>query len=332
MITPSWSKFRELAREGTLVPLSREILADLETPVSAYLKLGDENSFLLESVEVRAVGAFYSILGSARWVVRSTGEWTASRAGAARAGVSRGPLIRWRRFSPAFAVPVDQPPFIGGRWFLAYDAVRARAPSEPGRPPVPGPLRLSRPSSCSTTSRTACRSSPVPTEKGEAGGGVPEGSPHREVIRRLRLPVPARPEPLHRPDRGHEHLDRARTAGVTRIQKWIHPRRSFSGLAQRLKRRSVRTRSTSTGLSAPSTRRRTPYYFHLSGLEDHRSSPECLVRRQDGEVESADCGRPAEGPGGGRGDRTRSTPTRGAEHVMLVDPEATSVGQRVRAW
>ena len=49
MIFPEEKKFLELARQGNLIPLSRQILADTETPVSAYLKLsaqpGERPSF-----------------------------------------------------------------------------------------------------------------------------------------------------------------------------------------------------------------------------------------------------------------------------------------------
>ncbi len=52
MYTPDRTLFRERAQQGNLVPVYREILADLETPVSAFLKIrgGAENAFLLESV------------------------------------------------------------------------------------------------------------------------------------------------------------------------------------------------------------------------------------------------------------------------------------------
>ncbi len=51
--TPSRAHFRKLAREHTLVPVFRTITADLETPVSAFLRLAGEapEAFLLESVE-----------------------------------------------------------------------------------------------------------------------------------------------------------------------------------------------------------------------------------------------------------------------------------------
>ncbi|MFM7046157.1 MAG: anthranilate synthase component I, partial [Ilumatobacteraceae bacterium] len=51
-IRPSFEHFCELAREHTVVPVWTEVLADTETPVSAFLKLvGDGEGFLLESVE-----------------------------------------------------------------------------------------------------------------------------------------------------------------------------------------------------------------------------------------------------------------------------------------
>ncbi|MCU1483717.1 MAG: trpE [Actinomycetia bacterium] len=52
MIQPTREEFRALAREYTVVPVWREVLADLTTPVAAFLRLcGDEPGFLLESVE-----------------------------------------------------------------------------------------------------------------------------------------------------------------------------------------------------------------------------------------------------------------------------------------
>jgi anthranilate synthase component 1 len=62
-ITPE--KFAQLAAEGyTRIPLVREVLADLDTPVSAYLKLADcPCSYLLESVEGAEKWGRYSIIG-----------------------------------------------------------------------------------------------------------------------------------------------------------------------------------------------------------------------------------------------------------------------------
>ena len=51
-IRPSRDEFRALAVDHTIVPVWTELLADLETPVAAYVKLvGDRPGFLLETVE-----------------------------------------------------------------------------------------------------------------------------------------------------------------------------------------------------------------------------------------------------------------------------------------
>src|SRR4051794_40927994 len=65
MYTPTLPKVRALAGSARFVPMYREILADLETPVSAYLKYAaGRDSFLLESVEgIEHVGR-YSFIGA----------------------------------------------------------------------------------------------------------------------------------------------------------------------------------------------------------------------------------------------------------------------------
>ena len=75
-ITPDAELFMNLARVGHVVPVFREILADLDTPVGAFLKIDDGRwSFLLESVEGGETWGRYSFLGSApRWVFRSSGR------------------------------------------------------------------------------------------------------------------------------------------------------------------------------------------------------------------------------------------------------------------
>ena len=65
MFTPSKSEFLKLAKKGNLIPVYREILADAETPVSAYQKLRKTGaSFLLESVEGGEHIGRYSFLGA----------------------------------------------------------------------------------------------------------------------------------------------------------------------------------------------------------------------------------------------------------------------------
>ena len=52
MYYPTLDEVKQLEGKGNLVPVYREIVADLETPVSAYLKVArGDYSFLLESVE-----------------------------------------------------------------------------------------------------------------------------------------------------------------------------------------------------------------------------------------------------------------------------------------
>jgi len=49
----TFEEFVDLARRGTFVPVWKEIMADLLTPVSAFLKIAEHSdyAFLLESVE-----------------------------------------------------------------------------------------------------------------------------------------------------------------------------------------------------------------------------------------------------------------------------------------
>ena len=63
-VRPTFDEFRALARDYTVVPVWAELLADLDTPVSAYLKLvGDGEGFLLESVEHGERWSRYSFVG-----------------------------------------------------------------------------------------------------------------------------------------------------------------------------------------------------------------------------------------------------------------------------
>src|SRR3972149_4610456 len=72
---PSLDEVRSLADKGNLVPIYREVTADLETPVSAYLKIARGNySFLLESVEGGERLARYSFIGTEPLLVLRTGN------------------------------------------------------------------------------------------------------------------------------------------------------------------------------------------------------------------------------------------------------------------
>src|SRR4030067_2663694 len=65
MYKPSLEDIHRLSEQGNLIPAYRELPADLETPVSVYLKLrGQGPSFLLESVERGEQVGRYSFLGA----------------------------------------------------------------------------------------------------------------------------------------------------------------------------------------------------------------------------------------------------------------------------
>src|SRR5271168_37215 len=62
---PRRAEFLKLARTHTLVPLYRTVTADLETPVSAFLRIADDEpeAFLLESVEGGEHVGRYTFIG-----------------------------------------------------------------------------------------------------------------------------------------------------------------------------------------------------------------------------------------------------------------------------
>jgi anthranilate synthase component 1 len=76
MYSPTLDQFQKLATQGNLIPVARRILADLETPLSAYRKIrGQGESFLFESVEGGEHVGRYSFVGcNPRAVIRQDGN------------------------------------------------------------------------------------------------------------------------------------------------------------------------------------------------------------------------------------------------------------------
>ena len=75
MYYPDLEQVKELAHKGNLIPICREINADLDTPVSAYLKVArPPYSFLFESVEGGERMARYSFIGTEPQTVIRTGS------------------------------------------------------------------------------------------------------------------------------------------------------------------------------------------------------------------------------------------------------------------
>jgi anthranilate synthase component 1 len=131
MFQPSLDEFKQKAKKGNLIPVYREILADMETPVSAFLKIDDKrHSFLLESVEGGEKWARYSFLGSRpSIVVRSFGRRAeVIRSGKTeKASFDRDPLEVIKEVLSAYKPVPDPalPRFFGGAvGFMGYDVVR----------------------------------------------------------------------------------------------------------------------------------------------------------------------------------------------------------------
>ena len=76
MYSPSLEEFQKLAAQGNLIPVTRRLLADIETPLSAYRKIrGAGESFLFESVEGGEHIGRYSFVGcNPRALIRQTGN------------------------------------------------------------------------------------------------------------------------------------------------------------------------------------------------------------------------------------------------------------------
>src|SRR5919202_3214163 len=124
----SFEEFKELARRGTFVPVYKEIVADLLTPVSAFLKIAEDAdyAFLLESVEGGEHVGRYSFLGKDPFLILRAGDsrTTIERGGAV--SESEKPFIETLRSRRAdFRSPFVPalPRFTGGAvGYLGYGA------------------------------------------------------------------------------------------------------------------------------------------------------------------------------------------------------------------
>ncbi|MEK9838637.1 MAG: anthranilate synthase component I [Ilumatobacter sp.] len=129
-ISPDPDRFLELAAEHTVVPVWTEVLADLETPVSAFLKLvGDDHGFVFESVEHGERWSRFSFIGRdpvATLVLRE-GVVTVTGDPGIELDTDHGMLAALEQLLAAHSSPEieDLPPLFGGlAGFLGYDVVR----------------------------------------------------------------------------------------------------------------------------------------------------------------------------------------------------------------
>ncbi len=141
-ITPTREQFRELAAQGNLIPVSTELVADAETPVSAFRKLDRGGyTFLLESAENTGEGGRYSFVGSdPRLLFEAEGRTIRiTENGETREHQAEGdPLAELQKLMSRFrpvALP-GLPRFSGGAvGYLSYDVVRFFEPAIGALPP-----------------------------------------------------------------------------------------------------------------------------------------------------------------------------------------------------
>jgi anthranilate synthase component 1 len=343
---PTLEEFRRLARGDLLVPVTREIVLDLDTPVSAFLKIDDgRTGFLLESVEGGEKWGRYSFLGSRPAAVfRATGRRVEiEREGRVERHDDADPLaLLERELQRRRAVPLaGLPRFTGGAvGYLSYDIVRhleKLAPAKPDQLGVPDAMFLF--SDVVTVFDNHSHTLKVVTHASGAGDPEREYAAARDrldaEIERLFAPLPPRPK---------------HPTGQTPAVEATWPKADFCAAVEAAKE-YIRAGDAfqivlSHQLSAPT---RAPafdvyralrvvnpspymYFLRLDGLALAGSSPEVLVRHEDGVVEV----RPIAGtrPRGATPaedealERELLTDEKErAEHVMLVDLGRNDVGR-----
>lgn len=345
MIVPTSSEFRALARSGKLVPIYREVFADLDTPVSAFRKV-DEGpySFLLESVEGGEKWGRFSILGSRpSRVFVARGDRCEIREGGRVTPCARHPLEELGdllRRHQAVALP-GLPRFCGGAvGYFGYDAVRwferlpTRARDDLG---LPDALFLFG-DVVSVFDNLTHTLKVVTHARGESDPDAAYAAAVQRLeaeVARLRRALPweepaagkSPPEPrstvtragfCRTVERAKEHIRAGDIFQVVLSHRMNSPVRHPAFEAYR----ALRVTNPSPYM----------YFLRLGDLALVGSSPEVLVRRTDGVVEV----RPIAGtrPRGRNAEEDqsleeelRADEKERAEHVMLVDLGRNDVGR-----
>ncbi len=355
-ITPDFDTFVQQSRQGNLIPVWAELLADMETPVSVFRKLGNgEYCFLLESVEQGEQLGRYSFIGcNPDVVIRSRGtEIDIAYHGVDEQEVERptNPLAFLRDFMQRYK-PVtnpELPPFIGGAvGYMAYDLVRSFE-----KLPDKNPDELKLPDTCFMIADTIAIFDHVKRRlillanahvTGTADGSEPrkayDAAAHKVELMAERLRghwlngksgISRKP---HRTGGVNSNFTQPEfEAAVDRIKEYIRAGDAFQVvLSQRFSKpyhgdpfdvyRALRAINPS------------PYMFYLKfgDLQLAGSSPEILVRVTQGEVVV----RPIAGtrPRGINHEKDRALetelladPKERAEHIMLVDLGRNDAGR-----
>ncbi len=145
-------KYSELVQQGyNRIPILREVLADLDTPLSAYLKLANSGaySYLFESIQGGEKWGRYSIIGlPAKTIIKILGyQIQVIEQGKIIETIETDEPLEWiKTFQQRYQVPkyFETPPFTGGLvGYFGYDTVRYIEPhlakSEPKNDPLGNP-------------------------------------------------------------------------------------------------------------------------------------------------------------------------------------------------
>ncbi|HXI74527.1 MAG TPA: anthranilate synthase component I [Pyrinomonadaceae bacterium] len=129
-VTPTLGEFIELAKQGNVIPVFAEFIADGETPVSAFKKLDCGGySFLFESTEKNDVSGRFSFIGVDPRVVMQSHGWKVritEREKEHRLQICRGPIDEVRKLMNhyQFVSHPKLPRFAGGAvGFIGYEAI-----------------------------------------------------------------------------------------------------------------------------------------------------------------------------------------------------------------
>ncbi len=347
--TPDLQSVLELARRGdnNLAPVFRDIPADLETPVSAFLKVArGEHSFLLESVEGGERLARYSFIGTEPYRVLRCGPYDDPAEGSDPLREVQAELSRYRLSHPKASEPRSAlPRFTGGAvGFLAYDVVRHFEPRVPVAKSDPQGLpealfmfvdALLVFDHLQHTIKVVahCRlDGDVQASYRQACWRIDE------LAKRLNQTLPASPYPIrgatHNPGRVESNVAKERfIKNVERCREYIVAGDIYQvQISQRFQRpTSAHPFSVYRALRVVNP---SPYMYYLAMGDGYivGASPEMLVRVEDGLVET----HPIAGTrrrGRDEQDERRmedeltSDEKERAEHIMLVDLARNDIGR-----
>lgn len=346
--SPSLEEVKKLAQRVNWIPIYRELPADLETPVSAYLKLRTGSpSYLLESIEGGERLARYSFLGSKPlFTLSSQGEGVClnERGREQERGLEGAdPLHLIKKSLGQYKVAhlPDLPRFLGGAvGYLSYDIVRflEELPAT-----AEDDLQLPECYFLFTDTLVAFDHlkhrlmviTGIPVDGGLEGAYQGAKEKIDEIVARLRAPLPIlEKHPILEPQEAHPLFTADQfKAKVRRAKEYIAAGDAYQVvLSQRLQRQ---TRADPfTIYRALRQLNPSPYMFYLElpHVQLIGSSPETLVRLEKGVAEV----RPIAGtrPRGEDEDQDQALqedllndPKERAEHVMLVDLGRNDLGR-----